>query len=72
MITPTRFPALAHKYAICGVEAITMIFWFAAWVAVAAYWGDIHCPSGIAVCGAGTAAIVFGAIIWSVAQRYSS
>ena len=68
VFAPTRFPALAHKYAIAAVEAITMIFWFAAWVAVAALWGDIRCrrrggPWG-GPCGAGTAAIVFGAIIW--------
>ena len=41
-----------------------MIFWFAAWVAVAALWGDIGCGSRGGACGAGTAAIVFGAIEW--------
>jgi len=41
-----------------------MIFWFAAWVAVAALWGDIGCRSRSGTCGAGTAAIVFGAIEW--------
>lgn len=64
VITPTRFPSLAHKWAIFAVEAITMIFWFAAWVAVAALWGDIGCGSRGGACGAGTAAIVFGAIEW--------
>lgn len=64
VLAPARFPAAAHKYAIAGVEAVTMIFWFAAWVAVAALWGDIGCGSRSGVCGAGTAAIVFGAFIW--------
>lgn len=64
ILAPARFPAAAHKYAICGVEALTMIFWFAAWVAVAALWGDVHCGSNGGPCGAGTAAIVFGAILW--------
>lgn len=64
VLAPTRFPAAAHKFAIAGVEAVTMIFWFAAWVAVAALWGDIRCGSRGGICGAGTAAIVFGAIIW--------
>ncbi|KAF2010187.1 hypothetical protein BU24DRAFT_428206 [Aaosphaeria arxii CBS 175.79] len=64
VITPSRFPQFAHKYVIAGLEALTMIFWFAAWVAVAALWGDIHCGSNGGPCGAGTAAIVFGAFIW--------
>ncbi|KAF2661010.1 hypothetical protein K491DRAFT_687809 [Lophiostoma macrostomum CBS 122681] len=64
VVAPSRFPNLAHKYAILGVEAITMIFWFAGWVAVATLWGDWHCGSHGGWCGAGTAAIVFGAFIW--------
>lgn len=66
VLSPTYYAAAAHKYAICAVEAVTMIFWFAAWVAVAALWGDIGCGSRGGVCGAGTAAIVFGAIIWYI------
>ncbi|ORY16880.1 membrane-associating domain-domain-containing protein [Clohesyomyces aquaticus] len=64
IVTPSRFPQFAHKFAILAVEAVTMIFWFAGWVAVAALWGDIGCGSRRGVCGAGTAAIVFGAIEW--------
>ena len=63
-VTPTHFPNFAHKYLILAVEAVTMIFWFAAWVAVASLWGDISCGSRGGPCGAGTAAIVFGAFIW--------
>ncbi|KAK3202583.1 hypothetical protein GRF29_154g86649 [Pseudopithomyces chartarum] len=29
VLAPSRFPAAAHKYAIIGVEAVTMIFWLA-------------------------------------------
>jgi hypothetical protein len=65
VLTPTRFPRAAHKFAILGVEALTMIFWFAAWVAVAALWGDWWKPArNGSVWGAGVAAIVFGAFIW--------
>jgi len=64
VLAPSRFPAAAHKYAILGVEAVTMIFWFAGWVAVAALWGDVQCGSQGGICGAGTAAIVFGAFVW--------
>ncbi|KAF1972127.1 hypothetical protein BU23DRAFT_555374 [Bimuria novae-zelandiae CBS 107.79] len=62
LLAPTRFPAAAHKYAIVGVEAVTMIFWFAAWVAVASWWGEAwHWGS---VYGSGVAAIVFAAFVW--------
>jgi hypothetical protein len=64
VITPTHFPALAHKFAVLGLEAVTMIFWFAAWIAVAARWGKLRCGSQGGECGAGTAAIVFSAIEW--------
>jgi len=64
ILTPARFPALAHKYIILAAEALCMIFWFAAWVAVAALWGDLRCGSNGGACGAGTAAIVFGALEW--------
>lgn len=65
VLTPTRFPRAAHKFAILGVEALTMIFWFAAWVAVAALWGDWWKPArNGSVWGSGVAAIVFGAFLW--------
>ncbi|KAF2257819.1 hypothetical protein CC78DRAFT_549618 [Lojkania enalia] len=64
---PDRIPVIAHKYAVAAVEAVTMIFWFAAWVAVAAKWGDINWPDGYehpAWWSSGVAAIVFGCIVW--------
>lgn len=61
VLAPSRFPAAAHKYAIIGVEAVTMIFWFAAWVAVASWWGR-GWRGG--VWGEGVAAIVFAAFVW--------
>ena len=66
VLAPTRFPAAAHKYAIIGVEAVTTIFWFAAWVSVASYWGDVYHGSGEhgPVYSSGVAAIVFSAFIW--------
>lgn len=61
VLAPSRFPAAAHKYAIVGVEAVTMIFWFAAWVAVASWWGrNWRGP----VWASGVAAIVFAAFTW--------
>ena len=66
VLAPTRFPAAAHKYAIIAVEAVTMIFWFAAWVAVASWWGNVWHPRGghHPVWSSGVAAIVFSAFIW--------
>lgn len=65
-LAPTRFPRAAHKFAIAGVEFLTMLFWFAAFVAVAARWGSA--AWGVAGHGTfyscGVAAIVFSAFLW--------
>ncbi|KAF2129242.1 hypothetical protein P153DRAFT_315992 [Dothidotthia symphoricarpi CBS 119687] len=65
LLAPTRFPKAAHAYAIAGVEFLTMIFWFAAFVAVAALWGDVvwYGRKGTFY-GCGVAAIVFAAFTW--------
>lgn len=68
LLAPTRFPKAAHKFAIGAVEFITMIFWFAAFVAVAVRWNN----SWWGYAGRGTfyscgvAAIVFSAFLWYV------
>ena len=68
VLAPSRFPRAAHKFAILGVEALTMLFWFAAWVAVAALWGDWLKPARTGtVWSTGVAAIIFSAFIWYVA-----
>ena len=64
VLAPTRFPKAAHKYAIGAVEFLTMLFWFAAWVAVAALWGAGWAGGQGTFYGCGVAAIVFGAFIW--------
>lgn len=67
-LAPTRFPRAAHKFAIAAVEFLTMLFWFAAFIAVAVLWRDIYWGwSGHGtVHNCGIAAIVFGAFLWSV------
>jgi hypothetical protein len=73
VLTPTRFPRAAHKYAIGAVEFLTMLFWFAAFVAVAVRWGD----SWWGTSGKGTfyscgvAAIVFSAFLWYVTRFHA-
>jgi len=66
-LAPTRFPKAAHKFAIAAVEFLTMLFWFAAFVAVAVRWGDA--TWGVAgrrgtFYSCGVAAIVFSAFLW--------
>jgi len=62
-ITPTRYPSLAHKYAIVTVEAITMVFWFAGFIALAVLLTDVGCRRG-GTCGASIAADIFAAFEW--------
>ncbi|KAH8640369.1 hypothetical protein IG631_03310 [Alternaria alternata] len=65
VLAPARFPAAAHKFAIGGVEFLTMIFWFAAFVAVASRWGNawwVGRHGTFYSCG--VAAIVFSAFNW--------
>ncbi|CAO2655015.1 Nn.00g117480.m01.CDS01 [Neocucurbitaria sp. VM-36] len=65
VLSPTRFPRAAHKYAIGAVEFLTMLFWFAAFIAVAVLWGDIWwAGSKGTFYGCGVAAIVFSAFLW--------
>jgi len=61
VIAPTRFPNTAHKFAILGVEAVTMIFWFAGWVALAVLLGEIG-TRGYSAAQAAAAGTAFGAI----------
>lgn len=67
-LAPTRFPRAAHKFAIAGVEFLTMLFWFASFIAVAVLWRDIYWgwTGHGTVHNVGVAAIVFGAFLWSV------
>ena len=62
-LAPRRFPRYANKWAVLGLDAVTMLFWFAGFIALAVFhhrlllcWGH--------VCHVMIAAIVFGAIEW--------
>jgi hypothetical protein len=68
VIAPMRFPAAAHKFGILAAEFITMIFWFAGFIAVASLLGDIECGrSHWGPCNASIAGDVFAAFEWYVA-----
>ncbi|KAL6718543.1 hypothetical protein ACLMJK_004635 [Lecanora helva] len=76
-LAPRFFPSLAHPFAILGLDAVTMIFWFAGFIALAVFDNDIHddlnyefgssrrgCGYIGNFCGIITAAVVFGAFEW--------
>ncbi|CAG8907291.1 unnamed protein product [Penicillium egyptiacum] len=62
-ITPIWFPRLAHHYVIPAVEVITMIFWFAGFIAMGAMLPPPRWCHGSA-CSSLQAATVFGAFEW--------
>jgi multisubunit Na+/H+ antiporter MnhG subunit len=71
-LAPTRFPRAAHKFAIAAVEFLTMIFWFASFIAVAVLWRDIYWgwTGHGTVHNTGIAAIVFAAFLWLVPLKH--
>lgn len=64
-LSPRLYPRAAHKFAILAVEAVTMLFWFAAFIAAAVFVSRLRLCKGSA-CGALKAAVVFGAFEWYV------
>lgn len=65
VVTPGRYPTAAHKYGILAAEVLTMIFWFAGFIAEAVLLTDTGCRRG-SVCRSMQAATVFAAFEWSV------
>lgn len=64
-LAPTYFPNLAHRLIIVAVEVITMIFWFAGFIALAvALPGPSYCAGS--ACSSLQAATVFGAFEWAL------
>ncbi|KAK5140595.1 membrane-associating domain-containing protein [Cryomyces antarcticus] len=61
-LAPWKLPTAAHKFAILAAEALTMLFWFAGWVALAVFLSNRVCFGH--VCSAAKAAAVFGAFEW--------
>jgi len=62
-LSPRFFPVAAHKYAILAAEAVTMIFWFAGFLAAAVLLSGFNFCNG-SVCGAARGAVIFGAFEW--------
>jgi len=67
-LTPKVMPKLSHVFAILALDALTMLFWFAAFIALAVYHHQIE-NSVIEVGDIfGDVAAVFGAFEWYVCQ----
>lgn len=64
VVAPARFPAAAHKFGILAAEALTMLFWFAGFIALAVWLDDRVCFGS--VCASAKAATVFSAFEWLV------
>lgn len=62
-LSPRFLPTAAHKFGILAAEAVTMIFWLAAFLATAVFLSSLAFCRGI-VCGAARGAVVFGAFEW--------
>lgn len=62
-ITPRFFPTAAHKYGILGVEAVTMLFWLAGFLAEAVFMSHLGFCRG-SVCVSARAGVAFSAMSW--------
>ncbi|KAI5367920.1 Putative Marvel domain-containing protein [Septoria linicola] len=64
ILVPWKFATsvLHHKFAILGVEAVTMLFWFAGFIALAVFMTGRGCIGS--VCQSARAAVVFAAFSW--------
>jgi uncharacterized membrane protein (DUF485 family) len=63
VLAPRYFAQAAHKYGILAAEAVTMLFWFAGFIALAVFISNLLFCRGN-VCRAAQAATVFGALEW--------
>jgi len=68
VIAPVRFQTAAHKFGILAAESITMIFWFAGFIALAVLLTDAGCSAHSGrywgPCRAAIAGDVFAAFEW--------
>ncbi|KAF8476229.1 membrane-associating domain-containing protein [Kalaharituber pfeilii] len=62
-LAPTYFPNLHDKWVVTGVEALSVIFWFCGWIAMAAWVGNTRTCFGT-VCGCARAAVVISVFEW--------
>ncbi|KAI5841822.1 hypothetical protein DFP73DRAFT_608658 [Morchella snyderi] len=61
--TPMFFPNFHNRWGVLGVEAITMVFWFAGFIALAADIPTFRCAIGFRLAWLGTLGMVVNALI---------
>lgn len=64
-LTPRYFARFFHRIAALALESITMIFWFAGSISLAANWATPRC-GGNNYCGTVNAAVAFGFFLWAL------
>lgn len=64
-LTPLYMTSIFHRLAALGLEAVTMIFWFAGSIALAVFIGVPRCQ-GNSFCGSIQAAVAFGFFLWAI------
>lgn len=64
-LTPRYFARFFHRIAALALESITMLFWFAGSIALAANWSSPRC-GGNSYCGTVNAAVAFGFFLWAL------
>lgn len=64
MVVPQFLPSLHNRYAVLACEAVTTIFWFSSWIALAVFVGDFVGACRLNPCGAMKAAVALGAFEW--------
>ena len=79
-LAPKFFSRFAHVHAILALDALTMLFWFAGFIALAVLYHDIvdvanfeyftGCGALGDYCGVSEAAVVFGAFEWYVPKFF--
>lgn len=62
-LAPLKFPRLAPVIAVLALDALTLLFWFAAFIALAVWKSNLGICYG-RVCNTIIAGIVFGAFEW--------
>lgn len=63
LVAPLNFPKLAPVIAVLALDALTMLFWFAAFIALAVWKSNLLICYG-RICNTIVAGIVFGAFEW--------
>jgi len=64
-LTSWKLERFAHPWIVTGVESLTMLFWFAGFIAAAVFLSDLITCAGHA-CSAAKAATVFAAFEWAL------